>query len=87
MIYRRFGAVFSRVLLYKQDELSCLERDMRDLDDLDRSTPGWAVNLRSRDLDDNRPSETIPPGGKKRKDILHEMEVKVIEYGKNSTKF
>ncbi|KAL8794046.1 MAG: hypothetical protein Q9195_003346 [Heterodermia aff. obscurata] len=34
MIYRRFGSLHARVLLYRQDELACLERQLEELDDL-----------------------------------------------------
>ena len=79
MIFRRFGCVFSRLILYKQDELKCLEQTMQDLDELDHETEGWNENLKSRELDEHREPETIP--GESRKKLMSQMEAKAIEYG------
>jgi len=50
MLYRRFGFLQARILLYKQDELRELEEELGDMDDRDAQTR--ARKLKSRERDD-----------------------------------
>ena len=61
----------SRLLLHKQDELSELERDLDDLDEIDADEN--PIILRSRRKDDARIGE--------RKKLLQQIELKFNEYG------
>ncbi|MCJ1372338.1 hypothetical protein MMC20_003562 [Loxospora ochrophaea] len=81
MIYRRFGFLFSRVLLYKQDELRELEENLNDMDERDAEDPDDRVKkcLKSRDLDDSR---TIPSGWETRRQLLQKIEKKLDEYSR-----
>ena len=84
MIYRRFGFLFSRVLLYKQDELRELEENLNDMDERDAEDPDDRVKkcLKSRDLDDSR---TIPSGWETRRQLLQKIEKKLDEYCRSLT--
>jgi hypothetical protein len=50
MLYRRFGILQSRILLYKQDELRALEAELFEMDERDAQTR--ARKLKSRERDD-----------------------------------
>jgi hypothetical protein len=50
MLYRRFGFLQARILLYKQDELRALEAKLDDMDERDAKTR--ARKLKSREKDD-----------------------------------
>ena len=84
-IYRRFGYVFSRLLLHKQDELSSMEATLRTMDNLDHKTPGCARYLQSRTLDNSRKSVpwagSLPEAPGSRTELLERMEKKTMEYG------
>ena len=71
MIYRKFGYLQSRLLLYKQDELRHLERELDRQDRVhERESPN---NLRSRERDDAR-----DPKG--RKVLFRKIAEKLREY-------
>ena len=73
MLYRRFGYLQARLLLYKQDELREAERDLNESDIIDaRGEPSW---LKSREKDDKK---------SRRKEILKTIETKFLEYSKPS---
>ncbi|KAL9120681.1 MAG: hypothetical protein Q9187_002766 [Circinaria calcarea] len=78
-VYRRFGYLHSRLLLYKQDELRELEDDLQNLDDLDfngdRATQRC---LKSREEDDGREER---PHVEARKSLFSRIEKKALEYG------
>lgn len=76
MIYRRFGGVFSRLLLNKQDELRTMEDTLFELDMLDDAEVGGHVYLTSRKADQRRDI------GKQatRTQLLVQMEKKALEY-------
>lgn len=76
MIYRRFGGVFSRLLLNKQDELRTMEDTLFELDMLDDTEVGGHVYLTSRKADHRRNV------GKQatRTQLLVQMEKKALEY-------
>jgi len=65
-VFRRFGQLHARILLYKQDELVELEENLNRLD-IQETTP---YNLKSRRTDQN-------PA---RKALLKEIENKLMEY-------
>ena len=68
MLYRRFGFLQARLLLYKQDQLRALEEE---LDEIDKSDD--AEYLTSRDMDD---TDERP-----RTQLLTNIETKFKEYG------
>jgi hypothetical protein len=73
MIYRKFGYLQSRLLLYKQDELRHLERELDRQDRVhERESPN---DLRSRERDDAR-----NPNG--RKVLFERIAKKLREYSK-----
>lgn len=79
MIYRRFGFLYSRVLLQKQDELRELEKtldemDQRDLTESDQSRRA----LQSRAKDQKR---RAIPGHQTRQELLTSTEKKLYDYG------
>jgi hypothetical protein len=77
MIYRRFGYLHSRVLLYKQDELRQLEEELADMDELDAREARGRKCLANREKDDARTLE----GRESRKHLIGRIETKVMEYG------
>lgn len=78
MVYRRFGCVFSRLLLNKQDELAELENVLREIDQDDASNDR-ARCLMSRTIDNARPAHNRP---EPRQKLLQRMEKKALEYSK-----
>ncbi|KAH7412875.1 hypothetical protein BKA64DRAFT_702990 [Cadophora sp. MPI-SDFR-AT-0126] len=70
MLYRRFGFLQGRLLLYKQDELRELEARLDRMDKLDTKRDGSL--LRSREKDDAY--------GSRRKMLLEEIDVKFKDY-------
>lgn len=79
MVYRRFGTVFSRLLLAKQDEMSRMEATLTGMDKTDEAN-GNGEYLMSHALDDDR--ESIPRAWpESRKQLLVKMEKKALEYG------
>ncbi len=78
MVYRRFGCVFSRLLLNKQDELGELENALREMDQDDASN-GRGRCLMSRTIDNARPAHNRP---EPRQELLRRMEIKALEYSK-----
>ena len=71
-LYRRFGYARTRVLLYTQDEISCLEQDLAKLDEEDHAEQPYILN--SRRYDEGRPIES------KRKRLIAELKAKLHEY-------
>ncbi|KAL8720868.1 MAG: hypothetical protein Q9225_002347 [Loekoesia sp. 1 TL-2023] len=79
MIYRRFGFLYSRVLLSKQDELRKLEEDLDALDHSDANgTDRTRKCLKSQAKDFAR--EKIN-GVQTRKELLQTVERKLYQYG------
>ena len=80
MVYRRFGPVYSRLLLSKQDELGRLEAMLLAMDQTDLAD-GNGKYLMSRPLDVER--ERIPEAwdGVSRVELLQRMEKVALEYG------
>ncbi|MCJ1365072.1 hypothetical protein MMC16_004192 [Acarospora aff. strigata] len=71
LMCRRFGFLHSRVLLYRQDELVQLEKELVDLDDEDAELNPKA--LISREIDDRR--QDAP-----RKALIHDIDEKLKQY-------
>lgn len=71
MLYRRFGFLQARILLYKQDELRHLESELDRFDKIDLNDKKEV--LRSREHDDAT--------NLRRKNLIAEIEVKFKEYG------
>ena len=79
MVYRRFGRVFSRLLLAKQEEISRLE-ELLDAMDRQDQRKGFEKYLRSHFEDQNR--GPVPPAwGSTRAELLEKLEVKAKVYG------
>ena len=80
MVYRRFGAVYSRLLLSKQDEMSRMEARLLAMDKTDLAD-GNGHYLMSRPFDVER--EEIPEAweGQSRVQLLEKMEKIALEYG------
>lgn len=79
MVYRRFGIVFSRLLLNKQDEIRMLEAQLLAMDKTDVAN-GNAKYLKKRD---QRTFDTLPSGWTEtRPQILASLEAKILEYCK-----
>ncbi|KAI9815762.1 MAG: hypothetical protein M1827_002158 [Pycnora praestabilis] len=71
MLYRRFGFLHSRILLYKQDELGHLEKKLDDLDHQDLLLDKRCLKDRIRD--DAREPQT-------RKQLLDLIEERLLKY-------
>lgn len=85
MTYRRFGLVFSRLLLNKQDELQEMERTLLGMDRTDASD-GNEGYLKSRIEDVNRDRDSVPPlWFETRPQLLERLEKKALEYGECTT--
>lgn len=79
MIYRRFGFLYSRVLLQKQDELRELEETLDEMDQRDsRESDQSRLALQSRAKDEKR---TVVPGHQTRQELLRSTEGKLYDYG------
>ena len=79
MIYRRFGTVFSRLLLNKQDEISSMEALLNSMDRSDEKNSNEGY-LQSRIGDLNR--EKVPDSWpKSRPELMQDLEAKTLEYG------
>lgn len=79
MVYRRFGPVYSRLLLSKQDEMSRMEAMLLAMDRTDLADNNGQY-LMSRPFDIER--EQIPEAwdGQSRVKLLEELEKKALEY-------
>ena len=84
MVYRRFGTVFARLLLAKQDEISRLEAKLHGMDRTDEHD-GNTKYLMSWTKDKNRDSATIPKtwGNETRVQLMAKLEKLALEYGEH----
>ena len=81
MVYRRFGCVFSRLLLSKQDQIGRIEATLKAMDRTD-AVEGNGQFLMSHKLDEDR--DQIPLGWpESRKQLMEKLERKALEYGKS----
>lgn len=82
MLYRRFGSVFSRLLLYKQDEISKMENMLQIMDRYDEKNDGERF-LMSRVLDIERGDRNEKPAlwPETRTQLMHKLEQRSLEYG------
>lgn len=79
MVYRRFGSVYSRLLLRKQDEMSRIEATLQGMDKTDEND-GHGNYLMSHSLDDDR--EDIPSAWpESRTKLMDKLEKKALDYG------
>lgn len=72
MLYRRFGFLQARILLYKQDELRELESKLDKLDQWDEKTRPRMLKSRDRDDADDEA----------RKELIGVITERFKEYGK-----
>lgn len=76
-LYRSFSYLHSRVLLDLQDEITCLEKELDEIDwDDFEEDPN---RLRSREIDVNKASSEGDT--RNRRVILREIKQKLMEYG------
>ena len=82
MVYRRFGYVFSRLFLRRQDEIRRMEDTLQAMDKTD-DFEGHGKYLQSHALDDDR--ESIPKlwENQSRAQLMDSLEQKVLKYCKN----
>ena len=80
MVYRRFGPVFSRLLLNKQDEISRIEAKLHAMDKMDDTNTNRQF-LMSRALDVDRDGVPKAWRGETRPQLLETLEKKALEYG------
>ena len=71
LMCRSYGFLHNRVLLYRQDELSQLEKQLIGMDDEDRET--CPKRLQSRKTDESMDDS--------RKTLIHKIDEKLTEYG------
>lgn len=82
MIYRRFGFLYSRVLLQKQDELREVEETLDEMDKKDSTESNQSRRaLQSRAKDQKR---TGVSGHPTRQELLRSTEEKLYAYGKSA---
>ena len=79
LIARKYGYLRSRVLLYRQDELSILERDLIALDADDHENRPLA--LESRKYDEQTDKDPVYS----RKVLIQKIDDKLKEYGKHTS--
>lgn len=80
MLFKRFGIVFSRLLLNKQDEIRQMEDELKAMDSTDAFL-GNKEYLLSRDKDVKREPSSIPAcWSQTRPQILEKLETKILEY-------
>lgn len=80
MMYRRFGFLYSRILLNKQDELRKIEERLDKLDQIDSTRcEGLALCLQSRV--DDVPQIGVDPKCS-RQELLKASEEKLLHYGR-----
>ena len=77
-IARKYGYLRTRVLLYRQDELSVLEKKLIALDDDDKEN-GRQLALRSRKNDEETDKDPVYS----RKALMQRIDDKLKEYGMN----
>ena len=80
MVYRRFGSVYSRLLLSKQDELGRMEAMLLGMDQMDLAD-GKGKYLMSRPFDVGRAQIPEAWDGVSRVELLQRMEKVALEYG------
>lgn len=76
LMCRRFGFLHSRVLLYRQDELSYLEKNLIDMDELDKQELPLALKSRKTDEQRDDIEEQYT-----RKHLINTIDQKLKEYG------
>ena len=80
LIGRKYGYLRSRLLLYRQDELSVLEKGLLALDKDDQEHRKLALQSRQHDEETDDDPETG------RKTLMKKIDDKLKEYGKAPTK-
>ena len=73
LMCRRFGFLHSRVLLYRQDELSEMERELIDMDDADKHEDPLMLRSRKKDYADDQPFS--------RRSLIQTIDEKLKAYG------
>lgn len=88
MLFKRFGIVFSRLLLNKQDEIRQMEDELQGMDRMDNTVLANKAYLLSRDEDVKRERSSIPAcWSQTRPQLLEKLETKILEYCKSSLRF
>ncbi|MCJ1462368.1 hypothetical protein MMC07_000968 [Pseudocyphellaria aurata] len=78
MVYRRFGSIYSRLILRKQDEMSRIEALLQGMDKTDEAD-GHVEYLMSHTVDEHR--ECIPAAWpESRTELMNRLEKKALDY-------
>lgn len=80
MVYRRFGSVYSRLILRKQDEMSRIEATLQGMDKTDEADDHGEY-LKSHTVDENRES-TPTAWPESRTELMNKLEKKALDYGR-----
>ena len=80
MVYRRFGTVYSRLLLHAQDEMRRTEATLNSMDKTDEYH-GNTQFLMSPDLDAKRQGLPDEWSGQSRPQLMEELKGKALDYG------
>lgn len=78
LLCRRYGLLHARVMLYRQDELRYLEKELLELDQEDAEVD--PRSLKNRQRDDAR-------DGQRRRNLIQRIDDKLKEYGKHKHTF
>lgn len=79
MLYRRFGSIYSRLILRKQDEMRRIEATLQAMDKTDQASD-HGMCLMSHAVDDER--ENIPSAWpESRANLMDKLEKKALDYG------
>ena len=78
LMFRDFSYLRTRLILNQQDELRCLERQLKEIDDNEASNQESQVYLRSWEKDNSRPRSSTKDS---RVHILEQVYLKLQKYG------
>lgn len=79
MLYRRFGSIYSRLILRKQDEMRRIEATLQAMDKTDQAN-NHGKYLMSHAVDDKR--KNIPSAWpESRANLMDKLEKKALDYG------
>ena len=80
MVYRRFGYVYSRLLLAKQEEISRMEDLLKRMDKMDHKTESTRLYIKSC-FEDARRESWPSKWPESRVQLMAKLEQKAKEYG------
>lgn len=80
MVYKRFGIVFSRLLLNKQDEIRHMENDLRAMDQADNVNDRRNYLMSRKEDVDRDPQSITNTSSGTRPELLRSLEKTLLEY-------